>query len=46
VVSLGGFQLLERLETYYSLRDVYLMLEVSSVDAHNRKIINQKRDKD
>ena len=46
MLSLGGFSMLEKLETYYSLGDVYLMLEVSSVDVHNRRLINSKRDKD
>jgi len=33
-----GKATLKELETYYSLEDVYFMLEVISIDNHNRKL--------
>jgi len=37
---------LHELQTIYSLRDVYDMIEVAQVDAYNRWITRPKRDGD
>lgn len=38
--------LLEKLETYYSVEDVYLMLEIGTIDSHNRFIASKQKPRD
>lgn len=40
VISSGMATLME-LETYYSIKDVYDMLEINSVKLHNQNVINK-----
>jgi 4-diphosphocytidyl-2C-methyl-D-erythritol kinase len=35
---------LHELSTVYSLQDCYDMLDIMAVDAHNRRVLNPKRD--
>lgn len=34
---------LHELDTVYSAEDAYLLLEVLTVDAHNRRVVNAER---
>lgn len=35
---------LAELDTIYGMEDVYDMLEIATVDAHNRRILNKTRE--
>ena len=35
---------LRELQEYYSIRDVYSMLEIISIDAHNRRVAAKAKD--
>lgn len=41
VVSSGKATLIE-LQTVYGLEDLYKLLEISGVDAHNQRVINKR----
>lgn len=45
IVSLGKASLKE-LKTFYSIEDVHDMIEVAMVDAHNRRLLEENRQKD
>jgi hypothetical protein len=40
----NGNATLHELETVYSVEDVYLMLELASIDAYNQKLAQKKKD--
>lgn len=42
----SGKATLHELDTVYSLEDVYDMLEISTIDAHNRRIMIDRANKD
>lgn len=41
-VVTGGYATLHELDTVYGLEDVYDLLEIISVNAHNRHVLNQQ----
>lgn len=45
VVSAGRAELIQ-LQTVYGLEDAYNLLELVTVDAHNRRVMQRRRDKD
>mgnify|MGYP001104607550 CR=1 FL=1 len=44
IVISAGKATLHELETVYGIEDVYDMLEIIMVDAHNQRILNKKQE--